>query len=75
MQGKPLFLCRSRVLADPNLAIGPKSWFDPDPPCTGVIRGQPDMTLSGSWELATSLLGLKRWGFLVHLYSKLALPQ
>ena len=22
MQGKPLFLCRSRVLADPNLAMG-----------------------------------------------------
>ena len=42
MQGKPLFLCRSRVLADPNLAIGAKSWFDPDKPCSLFVAVPPE---------------------------------
>ena len=41
---------------------------------TGGIRSQPGLTLSGSWEPATSPLGLKRWGFVVHLYRNLAFP-
>ena len=38
MQGKPLFLCRSRVLADPNLAIGPKSRQNCNP---GTLESNP----------------------------------
>ena len=44
------------------------------PLTTGGIRSQPGLTLSGSWEPATSPLGLKRWGFVVHLYKYLAFP-
>ena len=38
------------------------------------IRSQSELTLSGSWELATSLLGLERWGFVVPLYINFSLP-
>ena len=42
---------------------------------TAVIRSQPELTFPGSWRLATSPLGLKRWGSLVHLNIKLAFPH
>ena len=40
---------------------------------SGVIRSQPELA-SGSWRLATSQLGLKRWASLVHLNIELAFP-
>ena len=56
----PIFSTQSSLVVTHAYAVG-----------TGGIRSQQGLTLSGSWEPALSPLGLKRWGFVVHLYRNL----